>query len=50
MALVARPDLLSDFGDGLIGPADQSFRLPEPTLNDIALRNNADRLLEGAVR
>jgi hypothetical protein len=50
MALVAKPDLPGDFGEGLIAPADQSFRLLEPTLNDIALRTNADRLLEGAVR
>jgi hypothetical protein len=25
MALVAQPDLLSDFGEGPIGPANQSF-------------------------
>jgi hypothetical protein len=25
MALVAKPDLLSDIGEGLIAPADQSF-------------------------
>ena len=48
MALVAKPDLLCDLGKGLIGPTDQSFRPLEPTLHDIALRTNADRLLEGA--
>ena len=48
MALVAKPDLVSDLGKGLIGPADQSLRPLEPALHDIALRTNADRLLEGA--
>ena len=48
MALVAKPDLVSDLGEGLIGPADQSLRPLEPTLHDIALRTSADRLLEGA--
>src|SRR6516225_397123 len=48
MALVAQPDLLRDLGKGLIGPTDQSLRPVEPTLHDIALRTNADRLFEGA--
>jgi hypothetical protein len=48
MALVAKPDLFSDLGEGRIGPANQSFRVLEPTLHDITLRTNADRLLEGA--
>jgi hypothetical protein len=43
MALVAKPDLLGDPSEGLIGPADQGLRPLEPTL-----RTNADRLLEGA--
>jgi hypothetical protein len=50
MALVAKPDLLSDFGEGLIAPPHQSFGLLEPTLNGHSSAYHADRLLEGAVR
>jgi hypothetical protein len=50
MALVAKSDSLGDLGEGLIGSADQSFRPLEATLHDIALRTNADRLLEGRLK
>jgi hypothetical protein len=48
MTLVSEPNLLCDQRKGPAGPTQQGFCPLEPTLNDIALRPNPGRLLEGA--
>jgi hypothetical protein len=48
MALVGEAGLLCDQSKGLVGLAQQGFCAREPALDDIALRPDARRLLEGA--
>ena len=48
MALVGEPGFLRNQSEGLVGPAQQGFGAFEPTLDDVALRPNPGRLLEGA--
>lgn len=48
MALVGEAGFLCDQGEGLAGLAQQALSALEPALNDIALRPNSGRPLEGA--
>ena len=48
MALVGEADFLRDQSKRLLGPPHQGFCTFEPTLHDVALRADADRLLERA--
>ncbi|HKM74488.1 MAG TPA: hypothetical protein VJX94_31255 [Stellaceae bacterium] len=48
MTLVGKSGFLRNQGKRLTGPLHQGFRPLDPPLHDVALRTEADRLLEGA--
>jgi hypothetical protein len=50
MALIGKPDPLSDLGEGQMGPAHQGLCPLQSALRNKALRTNSDRLLEGAAK